>query len=570
MYLFSLKAVKEVFHKAIDRCPATDNVADRVKLLVENITLSVFRYILRLQNQIPGDASEFLLHQTLEDSTLESPVEYMSANAWAAIRLEDNGEYHLNAKSLLRPFVAFQFCFVCFILLDEFQGLDRDLEATPKRWRKFLDSEFPEKEALPQEWKNRATAFHKLCIVRCLRPDRIVYAIRDFVADVLGPAFVNSRSNDLDDILGECSSKTPILFILSPGVDPLHDLEACGERKGFNTAGGNFQNVSLGQGQESIAEQTMDTGASNGHWVVLQNIHLAKGWLHRLEKKLEELGNNEVHENFRLFLSANPPEEGGGTENKIIPPGVLESCLKVTNEPPKGMLANLHKALDNFSQETFDSSAREGEFKSLLFTLCYFHAVLTERKKFGSQGWNFPYPFNDSDLLISANVLHNHLDSEGGRSAIIPWDDLRFLFGEIMYGGHITDDKDRKVCSSYLNRFFNSEQLEADYPLCPGFGMPAVLDYEGYHQYVDENLPGESPSMYGLHSNAEIGCLTDASNSLLRALHLLEPSIVDSNESPLFNPVEVSRFCSSQRRKGDLSQFVSYTLTCWSFDTGNV
>ena len=30
--------------------------------------------------------------------------------------------------------------------------------------------------------------------------------------------------------------------------------------------------------------------------------------------------------------------------------GVLESSIKITNEPPTGMLANLHKALDNFTQ----------------------------------------------------------------------------------------------------------------------------------------------------------------------------------------------------------------------------
>lgn len=73
---------------------------------------------------------------------------------------------------------------------------------------------------------------------------------------------------------------------------------------------------------------------------------MAKGWLHRLERKLENLQSASIHPDFRLFLSANPPEEGG----KPIPPGVLEACLKVTNEPPKGMKANLHKALDNFSQ----------------------------------------------------------------------------------------------------------------------------------------------------------------------------------------------------------------------------
>ncbi|XP_042895579.2 dynein beta chain, ciliary [Parasteatoda tepidariorum] len=525
MYLFSLKSIKEVFHKAIDKCAHTEAVAARVRLLVQDVTLSIFRYvsrglfenhkivlathltfqILQMKNQIPAEAAEFLLHQNIEDSTLESPVEFMSNQSWAAIR--------------------------ALASLDEFQGLDRDMEASPKRWRKFLDSEFPEREALPQEWKNRFTNFHKLCILKCLRPDRVIYAIRDFVAEILGPEFVDSRSNDLEEILDECNAKTPILFILSPGVDPLHDLEACGIRRGFSSDLKNFQNVSLGQGQETVAEQTLTDGLSNGHWVVLQNIHLAKAWLLCLEKKFEEINECEVHSEFRLFLSANPLEEEEHSD--FMPPGVLEACLKITNEPPKGMQANLHKALDNFSQETFDSSARESDFKNLLFTLCYFHAVLTERRKFGSQGWNYPYPFNDSDLLISANVLHNHLDSEGGRTSHIPWDDLRFLFGEIMYGGHITDDKDRKVCAAYLNRYFNNEQLEPDYPLCPGFGMPPILDYEGYHHYVTENLPAESPIMYGLHPNAEIGCLTDASNSLLRALHFLEPSTAETHDTML-------------------------------------
>ncbi|XP_054720541.1 dynein axonemal heavy chain 11-like [Uloborus diversus] len=533
MYLFSLKAIKEVFHKAIIKCPHTDEVESRVQLLVDAVTLAIFTYvsqglfendktvlaahltfqILQLKNQIPPEAAEFLLHQTLEDSSMETPVEIMNAQAWSAIRV--------------------------LASLDEFQGLDRDIEAAPKRWKKFIDSEFPEKEPLPQEWKNRSTPYHKLCILRCLRPDRILYGIRDFISETLGPAFVNNRVADLDSILDECNSHTPVLFVLSPGVDPLHDLEYCGGKRGFGTDLGNFQNVSLGQGQHSIAEQTMDEAAQKGHWVVLQNIHLAKAWLNRLEKKLEELNSSTVHQEFRLFLSANPPDLED--EGSIIPPGLLEFCRKITNEPPKGMQANLHKALDNFSQETLDSSTRETEFKSLLFILSYFHAVLIERKKFGSQGWNYPYPFSDSDLLISANVLHNHLDRDGGRGASIPWDDLRFLFGEIMYGGHITDDKDRKVCEAYLNRYFNAEQMEADCLLCPGFGMPPILDYSSYHDYVDDNLPGESPAMYGLHPNAEIGCLTDASNALLRSLHLLEPSTVEvGGENLLINPIEMS------------------------------
>lgn len=74
--------------------------------------------------------------------------------------------------------------------------------------------------------------------------------------------------------------------------------------------------------------------------------------------------------------------------------GILESSIKITNEPPTGILSNLHKALDNFDQETLETCSKEVEFKTILFALCYFHACIAERRKFGPQGWNQLYPFN--------------------------------------------------------------------------------------------------------------------------------------------------------------------------------
>ena len=52
------------------------------------------------------------------------------------------------------------------------------------------------------------------------------------------------------------------------------------------------------------------------------------------------------------------------------------------------MLANLHKALDNFDQEILDSCSKDAQFKVILFALCYFHAVVSQRTKFGPIGWN--------------------------------------------------------------------------------------------------------------------------------------------------------------------------------------
>ena len=88
-----------------------------------------------------------------------------------------------------------------------------------------------------------------------------------------------------------------------------------------------------------------------GHWVILQNIHLVAAWLPKLEKLLLQLRSSEnsdpPHEQYRVFMSAEPPP---AAEFHIIPQGLLEDSVKITNEPPTKIQANLHKALDNFSQ----------------------------------------------------------------------------------------------------------------------------------------------------------------------------------------------------------------------------
>ncbi|VUZ51821.1 unnamed protein product, partial [Hymenolepis diminuta] len=136
------------------------------------------------------------------------------------------------------------------------------------------------------------------------------------------------------------------------------------------------------------------------------------------EKKLEQLGEI-ANAKFRVFISAEPALT---PEAHIIPQGILENAIKITNEPPTGMKANLHKALDNFSQETLERCSKEAEFKPILFALCYFHAVVSERRKFGSQGWNRIYPFNTGDLRICLDVLYNYLEV----SSKVPWEDLRY------------------------------------------------------------------------------------------------------------------------------------------------
>ncbi|KAH0629591.1 hypothetical protein JD844_011790, partial [Phrynosoma platyrhinos] len=507
MYQFSLKAFSVVFQKAVKRASPDENLQERIANLIDSITSSVFQYttrglfecdklmymaqvtfqVLLMNKEINAMELDFLLRYPAQPG-VTSPVDFLSSQSWGGIKALSS--------------------------MEQFHNLDRDIEGSAKRWKKFVESECPEKEKFPQEWKNKS-ALQQLCMMRALRPDRMTYAVRDFVEEKLGSKYVLGRSLDFATSFEESGPAIPMFFILSPGVDPLKDVEKHGKKLGYTFNNRNFHNVSLGQGQEVVAEQALDLAAAEGHWVILQNIHLVAKWLSSLEKKLEQHSEGS-HPEFRVFISAEP---AASPEGHIIPQGILENSIKITNEPPTGMHANLHKALDNFNQDTLEMCTRENEFKSILFALCYFHAVVAERRKFGPQGWNRSYPFNTGDLTISVNVLYNYLEA----SSKVPYDDLRYLFGEIMYGGHITDDWDRRLCKTYLEELIKPEMLEGEFMLAPGFPLPGNMDYNSYHQYIDDTLPTESPYLYGLHPNAEIGFLTQTSDKLFRTILELQP-----------------------------------------------
>lgn len=82
----------------------------------------------------------------------------------------------------------------------------------------------------------------------------------------------------------------PVFVFLSPGVDVAGSVESLGSKLGFTSDTGRYCSISLGQGQEPIAMNSLNNAHKNGGWVLLQNIHLTIDWTSGpLEKKVINL-----------------------------------------------------------------------------------------------------------------------------------------------------------------------------------------------------------------------------------------------------------------------------------------
>ena len=115
-----------------------------------------------------------------------------------------------------------------------------------------------------------------------------------------------------------------------------------------------------------------------------------------------------------------------------------------------------------------------------------------------------------------------------------------------MYGGHIVNDFDRKMCSTYLDFFMKDELLDETemYPFNDeekslSFLCPTPTTYDKYLEHIEVALTQDTPIAFGLHPNAEIDFRTTQSSRILATILELQPRDSGGGEGSL-SPDEVA------------------------------
>lgn len=128
-----------------------------------------------------------------------------------------------------------------------FATLISAMESEALQWRKWYAEEKAEIAELPRTYKD-ISLFHRLLILRAMRPDRLSGALTQFVLENLGEQFVEQTPFSVFTTYAEMTPATPVFFVLFPGVDPTPDVERVGKANGITIAAGTLINISMGQG----------------------------------------------------------------------------------------------------------------------------------------------------------------------------------------------------------------------------------------------------------------------------------------------------------------------------------
>ncbi|XP_045354027.1 dynein axonemal heavy chain 8 isoform X4 [Leopardus geoffroyi] len=503
MYQTSLAQFLKLFDQSMARSEKSPLPQKRITNIIEYLTYEVFTYSVR--GLYENHKFLFVLLMTLKIDLQRGTVKHREFQALI------KGGAALDLKAC--PPKPFRWILdmtwlnlVELSKLPQFAEIMNQISRNEKGWKSWFDKDAPEEEIIPDGYNDSLDTCRKLLLIRSWCPDRTVFQARKYIADSLEDKYTEPVILNLEKTWEESDTRTPLICFLSMGSDPTIQIDALAKKLKLEC-----RTISMGQGQEVHARKLIQMSMQQGGWVLLQNCHLG---LEFMEELLETLITTEASDDsFRVWITTEPHDR--------FPITLLQTSLKFTNEPPQGVRAGLKRTFAGINQDLLDISNLP-MWKPMLYTVAFLHSTVQERRKFGPLGWNIPYEFNSADFTASVQFIQNHLDECDIKKGV-SWSTVRYMIGEVQYGGRVTDDFDKRLLNCFARVWFSEKMFEPSFQFYTGYKIPLCKTLDQYFEYI-QSLPSlDNPEVFGLHPNADITYQSNTASAVLETITNIQP-----------------------------------------------
>jgi dynein heavy chain 1 len=391
--------------------------------------------------------------------------------------------------------------------LPGFENLISHLERKSEEWKQFATTE--EYSNIPTGWENEeyinsfkgdlqstARDLMHLVVTNIIRPDFMIFNFNHFIVKVMGQEFADVPVLDLAVAMEDSHAKSPLLLSCAPGFDASFKVDQLARHLNKK-----YTAIAIGSAEGfELANKSIDQAIQSGSWVLLKNVHLAPDYLIEIEQKIFRATPNP---NFRLFLTMEFSDR--------IPNTLLRQSLKFIFELPDGVKSSIKRIYGTvFTSERSDVEPIERS--RLHFLLGWLHAVILERMRYKPIGWSKGYEFNEADLRCALDLVDEYIDIQGKKHNLpidkIPWEAIRSVLINNIYGGKIDNDYDSKILKSLVEQFFSPDSFDINKSMVPelhdpNLKVPEASKYQEFKEWVEKLPENESPIWSGLPHNAE-------------------------------------------------------------------
>ncbi|KAF9161045.1 hypothetical protein DFQ26_004928 [Actinomortierella ambigua] len=529
-YQFSLDFFSEIFNFVLHENPSLNGVTDydqRLEILMRDLFSVSYRRASRALLHDDHLAFALLLTQIKSRSVMNIAADETEYDLFLSPMAGPVGDAPLELNEEERFLRAEMFS----TKLPAFANMAVEMANNPDAWIKFMDESKAE-TVVPQCWtaseNDAINEFRKLLVIKYFRPDRLLSAASKYIDKVFAPNFVSQSELDLGKLVREeVKASTPISLCSVPGHDAAYRVENLAQEQGVR-----LHSVAMGsQEGYSLADQAIASAVKTGNWVLLKNVHLALQWLSQLDKRLHSLKANP---SFRLYLTMET--------NPKVPVNLLRLSRVLMFEPQPGIKANLQESLRGVAPSRLAKGPTERA--RLYFMVAWLHAIVLERLRYVPLGWTKAYEFNDSDQDCALSTIDVWLDTVGqGRSNVspdkIPWDAIRTLLTQSVYGGRVDEEGDQELLESFVRSFFRPESFDLHFKLVEesegeptGLVTPEGTKMQHFLDWVSELPEREPPTWLRLPPTAERVLSTHKAVSMLSKVKKIK-SIIDDDDDDI-------------------------------------